>query len=410
MHTIWATLFRMTFLLSPLTGFSAWIKILHHLWVRVMSDRSTSMFHIMSLRVLLAAMWLNGALPLFVRWACRAESVMCCWYILALVQLFLRINWNTIFPLSSWSVAARCTSTDRTAPSFTFNLFTLSLTCILACWEWLWRIAISNLITVLIRNSQIWLLNGRAVLSWVSMLMPCILALSQLLLVVPSLSREVLWIRCRNHISMYTWWTHIRVAWLRLVLIGWMNNLRLLRTYQHVLCVSLVLCCSWCFCLWDTIPRIWFRAVTTSTDNLSRLCVLLGSRRVISAVNLYIAGSSTLLSILCCWAVALSSLIHWSIYLLLNVLNVGLHRLSAVEDWLVDSSSHWIDRDLDFSIWRAFECSVQNLLLELCLVANHREISCLSWFLITIRTDRFTHILFLGLWYYILFRRSCAVL
>ena len=406
LHAIRSTLFRLTFLLGPLTGFSAWIEIFHHLWVRVMSDRSTSMFHIMGLRILLVAGWLNRALSLFVCWACCAESVMCR-YILTLVQLFLLINCHTMLPLSGWSVASWCATTDWTASSLALNLFGLPLPSILACREWLCRLTIANGIAVLIGNSQIWLLNG-AVLSRISVLMSCILALSEFLLVVPSLSIDVLWTWCRNHVSMYTWWTHVCIASLSLVLL-WMNYLWLFRAHQHIWRVSLVFSCSRCFCLRDRIPRIWFRAVTTRTHNLPGFCILLRSWRVIFAVNLRIASPSTLLSGLRLVLVR-SCLIQWPVDLLLDVLNVSLHRLGTVEDWFVDSSSHWVYRDLNLSIWRAFKCSVQDLLLELGLVAYHREIGGLSWFLIGIRTYWLSEVLFLALRCYILFRRSSAVL
>ena len=229
LHAVWSTLFRLTLLLIPLVTFSAWIEILHHLWIRVMSDRSTSVLHIMGLRILLIACWLNRALSLFVCRACRAESVMCR-YILTLVQFFLLVYWHTILPLSSWGVVRRCTTTtDWKAPSLAFNLLTLPLASILACREWLCWLIISSFIAVLIGNSQIWLLNG-AVLSWVSVLMSCILALREFLLVVPSLSIDILWVWCRNHVSMYTWWTHICIAsfsWILHLCIRWMNNLRL---------------------------------------------------------------------------------------------------------------------------------------------------------------------------------------
>ena len=173
-----------------------------------------------------------------------------------------------------------------------------------------------------------------------------------------------------------------------------------------------MLSCSRCFCLWDGISVIRLRAVTTRTHNLPCLRMLLihlGSLRVIFAINFCIARPSTLLSVLCLIVVR-SWLVEWSVYLLSDVLNMSLHRLSPIKDWFVHSSSHWVYGYLDLSIWRAFKSSVQNLLLELCLVAYHREIGGLSWFLIGIWTYWFPQVLFLTMRRCILFRRSSAVL
>ena len=250
------------------------------------------------------------------------------------------------------------------------------------------------------------------------MFVACILTLCQLLLVVPSLSINTLWIWCRNHIAMDTWRAHICMTWFSLHLslcIGRMNNLGLFRAHQHTWSISRVFCSSWCFCLRCTWPWIAFWTITTSANDLSGLCILLGRALIISVVNLSIAVTPTLLSVLSCCilhglVMALIWMIRWSINILLDILNMSMHWLSTIKDWFAHASRHWIDGDLNLPVWSPVKCSVEDLLLELCLITYHWEISCLSWFLISIwGTHWLSHRLFLALVDF-LFRRPCAIL
>ena len=83
---------------------------------------------------------------------------------------------------------------------------------------------------------------------------------------------------------------------------------------------------------------------------------------------------------------------------MLDVLDMTLHWLCTIEDWFAHTSCHRIDWDLNIDIRRSFECSVKDLLLELCLITYHWEIVFwLPWFLVAICPHWLSQLLFVAI-------------
>lgn len=282
----------MALLVSRLIDLSSWVKILNHLLVGVMSDRRTTLFHIIS-STLLNAIWrLHRALSFFVCRACCTISVVCCCRseILTLIQFVSLFNWDSIFPVSSRGIRTR--PTERIAPCLIFSLFTFSLASVNACRKRLWW---TSLITCLIWNGQV-LVDGvyfGAVLSWISPILEvaCLLTWCLFLQIISIRIVYVLWIWCWDQVPMYTWWAHIALTLLSLIAslcVRWIYYLRLLLSivaHKIIRVISSVFRWSWCLSLRNTCSRSWFCTVVTSTHNFSCLCILLRSGDVSFTFN-----------------------------------------------------------------------------------------------------------------------------
>ena len=161
------------------------------------------------------------------------------------------------------------------------------------------------------------------------------------------------------------------------------------------------------FALLDITFRITLRSVTARTHNLSSFWVILLWDRHFSpcfSLACICFFSFTLLSIAGvrgehrCFVLILCRLILHMLFFVPYILQMTMQWLCAIKYWFINTTSHWVQRNLYFYVRCVLYSPVHDLLLEFLCLTNHWEIIWFPRLRVIFRiSEWFTHLFLLAL-------------